>query len=171
MSTDAQLPELSPRLIGLLNDYVPLNFRMQMMEAMQAYARAAIEAYRTSREGEAVAPYWLIECGHSLSLGWWTGTGALKCVLFSPDPTLARRFATREAAEAEISAHGNSCMIVTEHLDVATHPADQTQAEQAAMYRELRRGQRWSVINGIGDVLRAEELDAAIRAAIKGDAS
>lgn len=39
-------------------------------------------------------------------------------------------------------------------------------AEDAVRYRFLRRGQRWSVINGIGDGLRADELDAAIDAAI-----
>ena len=36
----------------------------------------------------------------------------------------------------------------------------------AARYRNLRRGQHWSVIDGIGDVLRADELDAAIDAAM-----
>jgi hypothetical protein len=39
----------------------------------------------------------------------------------------------------------------------------------AERYRIVRRGQHWSVINGIGDELRGEELDAAI-AAIKGAA-
>ncbi|WP_157443346.1 hypothetical protein [Curvibacter lanceolatus] len=32
----------------------------------------------------------------------------------------------------------------------------------AARYRLMRRGQRWSIINGIGDVLRGEELDKAV---------
>lgn len=43
----------------------------------------------------------------------------------------------------------------------------------AERYRLLRRVQRWSVINGIGDNLRAESLDAAIdqaRQAQKGGA-
>ena len=35
-------------------------------------------------------------------------------------------------------------------------------ARDADRYRLLRRGQHWSVINGIGDELRAEALDAAI---------
>ena len=40
----------------------------------------------------------------------------------------------------------------------------------AERYRMLRRGQRWSVVNGIGDYIRADELDAAIDAAmIAGD--
>lgn len=36
--------------------------------------------------------------------------------------------------------------------------------EDARRYQLLRRGQHWSVINGIGDVLRADALDAAIDA-------
>ncbi|MCA8376333.1 hypothetical protein LGM80_23515 [Burkholderia multivorans] len=39
-------------------------------------------------------------------------------------------------------------------------------AKDAERYRLLRRGQHWSVINGIGDTLRADELDAAIDAAL-----
>ncbi len=38
--------------------------------------------------------------------------------------------------------------------------------KDAERYRVLRRGQHWSVINGIGDTLRADELDAAIDAAM-----
>ncbi|MGC0155539.1 hypothetical protein ACPRNU_24025 [Chromobacterium vaccinii] len=37
----------------------------------------------------------------------------------------------------------------------------------AARYCALRRGQKWSVVNGIGDMLRAEDLDAAIDAAMQ----
>lgn len=37
---------------------------------------------------------------------------------------------------------------------------------KARRYDLLRRGQQWSVINGIGDTLRAEELDAAIDSAL-----
>jgi len=32
----------------------------------------------------------------------------------------------------------------------------------AERYQQLRRGQKWSVINGIGDVLRGDDLDAAM---------
>ena len=35
----------------------------------------------------------------------------------------------------------------------------------AERYQALRRGQKWSVVDGIGNTLRAEELDAAIDAA------
>ena len=41
--------------------------------------------------------------------------------------------------------------------------ANQNDAER---YRILRRGQHWSVIDGIGDTLRADVLDAAIDAAM-----
>lgn len=36
----------------------------------------------------------------------------------------------------------------------------------AKRYQLLRRGQKWSVIDGIGNTLRGEEMDAAIDAAI-----
>ncbi|AMU17215.1 hypothetical protein A3203_30885 [Burkholderia cenocepacia] len=41
--------------------------------------------------------------------------------------------------------------------------------EDAERYRCLRRGQHWSVLNGIGDTLRADELDTAIDAARAGE--
>ena len=47
----------------------------------------------------------------------------------------------------------------------ARAPAAQRDALDAARYRMLRRGQHLSVINGVVDTLRAEELDAAIDAA------
>lgn len=37
--------------------------------------------------------------------------------------------------------------------------------KDAERYRKLRSGQHWSVVNGIGDVLRGDELDAAADAA------
>ena len=39
--------------------------------------------------------------------------------------------------------------------------------EDAARYRLVRRGQHWSVIDGIGNDLRAEALDTAVDAASK----
>jgi hypothetical protein len=53
-----------------------------------------------------------------------------------------------------------------------THPQPKQpltdESKDAQRYRLLRRGQQWSVINGIGDVLRADALDAAIDAAANG---
>ena len=43
-------------------------------------------------------------------------------------------------------------------------PAAQGDAEDAARYRCIRRGQHWSVIDGIGNDLRAEALDTSIDA-------
>lgn len=53
--------------------------------------------------------------------------------------------------------------------NVATprEPLTDEQAIDAQRYRLLRRGQYWSVIDGVGDVLRTDELDIAIDAAIK----
>ena len=48
--------------------------------------------------------------------------------------------------------------------------ADSVQ-EDAARYRLLRRGQHWSVIDGIGNDLRAEALDADVDAARKQGAN
>ncbi len=48
-----------------------------------------------------------------------------------------------------------------------TRPPAPEQAEvvkDAQRYRNLRRGQKWSVIDGCGDTLRADALDAAIDA-------
>lgn len=36
--------------------------------------------------------------------------------------------------------------------------------KDAERYRKLRRGQHWSVVNGAGDELRAEQLDSAVDA-------
>ena len=38
--------------------------------------------------------------------------------------------------------------------------------KDAERYRSVRRGQQWSVIDGIGDELWGEKLDAAVDAAI-----
>lgn len=52
--------------------------------------------------------------------------------------------------------------------------ADRKQAlgwkRDAERYRLLRRGQHWSVVNGVGDELIAELLDAAIDAAMSTQA-
>lgn len=42
------------------------------------------------------------------------------------------------------------------------HPDLVNNAKDAERYRSLRRGQKWSVIDGIGNALRADDLDAAI---------
>ena len=45
------------------------------------------------------------------------------------------------------------------------HPDAVANARDAVRYRELRRGQKWSVVDGIGDILRGDALDHAIDAA------
>lgn len=46
----------------------------------------------------------------------------------------------------------------------ATPPAQAVQDSDAENYRLIRRGQHWSVIDGIGNTLRGEDLDAAVGA-------
>lgn len=36
--------------------------------------------------------------------------------------------------------------------------------KDAERYRKLRRGQHWSVVDGVGDMLRGDALDAAVDA-------
>lgn len=58
-------------------------------------------------------PYWLIEC--KLGCGWWHGRGRVDCRLFTKTPLEARRFSSRQEAEALLV---NSCQIATEHIDI-----------------------------------------------------
>ena len=88
---------------------------------------------------------------------------------------------TQNGASASLSAAENTenedDTIVAQVLDFladslaapTTHaaPAAQGDAEDAARYRCIRRGQHWSVIDGSGNELRAEALDSAIDAARK----
>jgi len=71
----------------------------------------------------------------------------------------------RDEARADMhaawkSAHDNAAKFVDAEAERDALAAD------ARRYRLLRRGQHWSVIDGIGDTLRAEALDAAIDAAL-----
>ena len=62
--------------------------------------------------------------------------------------------------------------VVVQQPDRAEAQAKAQQAQDrkdAERYRLLRRGQHWSVIDGIGDTLRAEALDAAIDMEMTGN--
>lgn len=77
-------------------------------------------------------------------------------------------FVERELAVARGLA---SCRGDDARLDEADAEIAKLRAENDALradaerYRLLRRGQKWSVIDGNGETLRAETLDAAIDAA------
>ena len=71
---------------------------------------------------EPVASYWLIECKNGFT-GWYT-SHRLDCRFFDTDPHKAYKFASKELAENKISERGHSCMIVTEHVDIAAQPAE-----------------------------------------------
>ena len=54
---------------------------------------------------------------------------------------------------------------------VVAPPGPEPTQRDAKRYQLLRRGQHWSVVNGIGDYLRADDLDAAIDKVIAANAS
>jgi hypothetical protein len=70
-------------------------------------------------------------------------------------------------------------IVTTDGRHMVVHQPDRAEAagrrqqaqnmKDAARYRLLRRGQHWSVIDGIGDTLRAEALDAAIDMEMTGN--
>jgi len=68
------------------------------------------------------------------------------------------RFADGEYKFPAPYAAWNSWIACAKHLEEAV--------KDAARYRQLRSGQKFSIVNGIGDALRAEELDTAVDAAI-----
>jgi hypothetical protein len=73
-----------------------------------------------------------------------------------------------EPAKHGYSEHRKALYAYVRGLEQAAAPkgTSGSDALDAARYRLLRRGQRWSVVDGIGDTLRADELDTAIDAAI-----
>lgn len=89
------------------------------------------------------------------------------------EATIARRDAVIKLLEGEVAQAHEARKQAQAQLE--QYKAALTKAEHeveqlrpgAERYSLLRRGQHWSVVNGIGDVLRAEELDAAIDAARK----
>lgn len=81
----------------------------------------------------------------------WTVTPLFRC----PSPALVNVLATIERVREFEAADSHACV---KHLE--------EQAQDAARYRQLRRGQKFSVIDGVGNDLRADELDTAVDAAI-----
>ena len=58
-------------------------------------------------------------------------------------------------------------LILSQYHGAVMRIAAETLAKDADRYKMLRRGQKWGVIDGIGDTLRGDALDAAIDAAIE----
>ncbi|RWA55327.1 hypothetical protein AU476_07405 [Cupriavidus sp. UYMSc13B] len=64
--------------------------------------------------------------------------------------------------------HAKELRPLYDWLQNATPPATGADdARDAARYRIVRRGQHWSVVDGIGNTLRAEALDASADAALR----
>lgn len=66
-----------------------------------------------------------------------------------------------ERIECLIAAHDEATTDLVDDLSDARESGAQD-ADDARRYRLIRRGQHWSVVDGAGDTLRAEALDAAI---------
>lgn len=77
----------------------------------------------------------------------------------SDDPLRAANANYHRDVQEEEAAALEAC--ITRLRDMAV-----SGAKDAERYQMVRRGQRWSVINGIGDELKGEALDAAADAAI-----
>lgn len=85
------------------------------------------------------------------------------------DKTLAQRLEAHAQMHAELAAstgdteqRGYAADLREAIALLAERDALRADAER---YRLVRRGQHWSVVNGVGDHLRAEELDSAVDAA------
>ena len=109
-------------------------------------------------------------CCHVKWTGWGSAVcgkpakmeyeGKPYCGLHDPIKAKAKRDATDARWRAEMQ---------TEKAKRIADAAAKSALElDAARYRILRRGQHWSVIDGVGDTLRAEALDVAIDAELKG---
>ena len=101
----------------------------------------------------------------------WKQVGSFStpgCAVFWPDTskggTHYRRLDSGGGmleADANFRAAANPAVV----LDLVCRLRD---AERdAARYRSVRRGQHWSVIDGIGNNLRADDLDAAVDAVVQ----
>lgn len=77
--------------------------------------------------------------------------------------------AERDRIERNRDMWKGQCEQQAEHLS-GFHLAVPALEKDAERYRLVRRGQHWSVIDGIGNTLRADELDKQVDAAIAAKA-
>ena len=89
----------------------------------------------------------------------------IDALVASIGPTEGTRRDSRDLTMDKLRVLVRRALATWGHVKAA--PAAQGDAEDAARYRCIRRGQHWSVIDGSGNELRAEALDAAIDAAMK----
>jgi hypothetical protein len=96
--------------------------------------------------------------------------------MISAAEMLRTQAAKIEALQAEVEARKQAARYETDVAAQAIADFEAMKLEVEALrvdaerYQALRRGQKWSVIDGIGDTLKAEGLDEAIDdAAIKGE--
>ena len=76
------------------------------------------------------------------------------------------RFDYMPSADYVLSCNPAAMQKIIAHIEEQAAEIERLRAD-SERYASLRRGQKWSVIDGIGNTLRAEDLDAAIDAAMK----
>lgn len=123
--------------------------------------------YKAIREALAAVPLphdWKV-CQEPANEYWFAGR-----TIGAADPADARRVADTCALSPhaeKFAAYIAACNPSAIRALLADLDAMRADAQR---YRLLRRGQHWSVVDGVGDILRADELDAAIDATLKGAA-
>lgn len=117
---------------------------------------------------DALAPFaWCIESLDSADWCWSASVEGVKlnAELLDPGCTPSEPFAVVRKSD-----HDERIARLLAHIDAQAVRLDAAERD-AERYQLLRRGQHWSVIDGIGDILRGEALDAAIDAHIAAIAS
>ena len=74
------------------------------------------------------------------------------------------RLLDEDEAKAEARHIGGTARAIPLYTTPQPSPAAQGNALDAARYAIVRRGQHWSVIDGLGDPLTGDRLDAAVDA-------
>lgn len=180
------LPEFDPERHAAITTAETGRVVFYSEKDMHAYARAAIAADRAkgAQQGEAVATVRVHKTGGNAGLAWSAvpvedapllvdGTK-----LFTrPAPAPETRGALKDAASLAMllqGFRGNPDGSMEEAMRIASHyfstsPAHAQDAEQAAMYRELRDNGELPYLHvwhtQLEKSLRGDELDDAIRAA------
>ena len=97
--------------------------------------------------------YYGVPCGKTAT---YEEGGAYYCKTHHPPNVEAKQAAKHAKWDAEFAASLFASKAADDELAAMR--------KNAARYLKVRRGQHWSVIDGIGDALRGEALDAAVDA-------